>query len=70
MQKINAKETKIALFGFDIIIDDHTGNYGIIDLNYMPSYAGVLNHFGEHLTEVLETFRREKIFSREIMHPV
>ena len=41
-------------FGVDIIIDEETGNYGIIDLNYMPSYNGALNMFANDVYDKLK----------------
>lgn len=35
------QEFGLSLFGFDIIRNSRTGNYGIIDLNYFPGYIGV-----------------------------
>lgn len=31
----------LSLFGFDIIRDNSTGKYAVIDLNFFPSYRGV-----------------------------
>ena len=45
----------LSLFGVDIIVDEKTGDYGIIDLNYLPSYDGVLTHFAGDLYRKLQT---------------
>lgn len=31
-------ELQLSLFGFDVIIDDKTGGFLVIDVNYFPSY--------------------------------
>jgi len=31
-------ELSISLFGFDIVIEDDTNDYYLIDLNYLPGY--------------------------------
>ena len=40
------------MLGIDIIIDEETKNYGIIDLNYSPSFHCVMPHFPFDLLEV------------------
>ena len=40
------------MLGIDIIIDEETKNYGIIDLNYSPSFHCVMPHFSVDLLEV------------------
>ena len=40
------------MIGIDIIIDEKTKNYGIIDLNYSPSFHCVMRHFQNDLLEV------------------
>jgi len=42
----------LTLFGYDIITDAKTGEYGVIDINYFPDYRGVDNFF-EQLLELL-----------------
>ena len=42
------------MLGIDIIIDEETNNYGIIDLNYSPSFHCVMPHFS---IDLLELFR-------------
>ena len=56
VQKIVKEITKtwgVSLSGLDIIIEEGTGNYGIIDLNYFPGYDGVGQHFVEDLSNFL-----------------
>ena len=50
----------LTLFGVDIIVDEKTGDYGLIDLNYLPSYDGVLTHFAEDMYRKLLTLKAEK----------
>lgn len=50
----------LTLFGVDIIVDEKTGNYGIIDLNYLPSYDGVLPQFARDLYCKLQTVKADK----------
>lgn len=59
----------ITLFGFDIIIDDNTGDYGIIDLNYMPSYAGLSQNFRKDLSQLLEKIRTDR-YTAEVVRTV
>ena len=48
------RTSNISLAGIDIIIEEETGNYGIIDLNYFPGYDGVGHHFVEDLSNFLK----------------
>ena len=48
-------------FGVDIIVDDETGDYGIIDLNYMPSYNGALDLFAKDLYEKLKEIDADRL---------
>lgn len=43
----------LVLVGVDIVIENHTGKYAIIDVNVFPGYDGYPNFF-EHLTECIE----------------
>jgi len=51
----------LSLFGVDIIVDEKTGDYGLIDLNYLPSYDGVLTHFAGDLYHKLQTFKGDVV---------
>lgn len=51
----------LTLFGVDIIVDEKTGDYGLIDLNYLPSYDGVLPYFAGDLYRKLQTFKADKL---------
>lgn len=51
----------LTLFGIDIIVEENTGNYGLIDLNYMPSYDGVLTYFAEDLYQKLQHINGERV---------
>ncbi|UXI16754.1 3-hydroxybutyryl-CoA dehydrogenase [Sarcoptes scabiei] len=42
--KILSKELELYLFGVDVIIDNETGRYAIIDINSFPGYDGVENY--------------------------
>ncbi|XP_065070472.1 inositol-tetrakisphosphate 1-kinase-like [Rhopilema esculentum] len=46
------------MLGIDIIIDERTQNYGIIDLNYSPSFHCVMSHFPVDLLEVFINIRK------------
>lgn len=48
------KRSGLSFFGIDIIVDEQTGDYGIIDLNYMPSYTGALNLFTKDVYTILK----------------
>ena len=50
----------LSFFGVDIIIDEKTGNYGIIDLNYMPSYNGALDLFANDMYNKLKDIDVER----------
>ena len=55
------KYSGLYFFGVDIIIDQETGNYGIIDLNYMPSYNGALNLFAKDIYDRLKEIDAARI---------
>ena len=46
------------MLGIDVIIDERTQNYGIIDLNYSPSFHCVMSHFPVDLLEVFINIRK------------
>lgn len=54
------KRIGLSLFGVDIIIEESTGNYGVIDLNYLPSYDGVRKQFAIDLYRKLSRIRAER----------
>ncbi|XP_041981476.1 inositol-tetrakisphosphate 1-kinase-like isoform X2 [Aricia agestis] len=43
----------LVLYGFDVVIDNVTGNHAVIDINVFPSYDNFPNFF-EHLLECIE----------------
>jgi inositol-1,3,4-trisphosphate 5/6-kinase/inositol-tetrakisphosphate 1-kinase len=49
---------ELNLVGIDIIIDNNTGDYAVIDVNYFPGYEGItdfsteLFHLCQHLLHV------------------
>ena len=47
------------MLGIDIIIDEETKNYGIIDLNYSPSFHCVISHFPPDLLEVFVNISKQ-----------
>lgn len=47
--RLIVEHSGLSFFGVDIIVDEKTGNYGIIDLNYMPSYNGALDMLANDL---------------------
>lgn len=55
------------ILGIDIIIDEQTGNYGIVDLNYSPSFHCVSSHFPVDLVEVFVSVgKRKNIASNQL----
>jgi len=51
------KITGLLLFGFDLLIENETGNYALIDINQFPSYSGINErHFPTHLVNLLQCF--------------
>ena len=52
-------KTNLFLFGFDILVDNDSGDYAVIDINQFPSYVGIgEHHFGNHLVELFKSFIR------------
>lgn len=43
----------LILLGFDVVIDNTTGNHAVIDINVFPSYDNFPNFF-EHLLECIK----------------
>ena len=49
--------THLHLFGFDILVEEGSGDYALIDINRFPSYAGIGDeHFPKHLVELFLSF--------------
>lgn len=47
-------ETKLKLFGFDVLIEKDTGNYALIDVNHFPGYKGINEkYFAQDLVELI-----------------
>jgi len=53
------QHVKLSLFGVDIIIDSKTHNYGLIDLNYLPSFKGILSQFSCDLYTMLKSHHQD-----------
>lgn len=53
-------KTGFYLFGLDILIDDKTKDYALIDLNQFPGYTGIKEeHFNEDLVTLIKHLRAE-----------
>lgn len=50
--RVLRKQLQLVLFGVDIVIDNVTGNYAIIDINVYPGYEGYPNFF-DHLVSTI-----------------
>eukprot|EP00794_Sanderia_malayensis_P018284 gene18287-20107_t len=48
------------IIGIDIIIDERNGNYGIVDLNYSPSFHCVMSHFPRDLIRLFLNISKPK----------
>ncbi|KNE65536.1 hypothetical protein AMAG_11150 [Allomyces macrogynus ATCC 38327] len=46
------EQLSLTLFGFDVIVDQHSGTRYVIDVNYFPSYQGV-DDFADRFTALL-----------------
>lgn len=51
--RVLRKKIGLTLLGFDVVIDNTTGNHAVIDINVFPSYDNFPNFF-EHLLECIE----------------
>lgn len=49
----------LVLVGIDIVIENHTGKYAIIDVNVFPAYEGYPNFF-EHLIKAIKHLKEQK----------
>jgi len=59
IRKIHNK-TKFHLYGFDILIDNETRNYALIDLNQFPGYSGIKPcHFDTYLVELFKKLGKD-----------
>ena len=52
------RKIDVSLIGVDIIVDEKTGNYGVIDLNYLPSFDGVRRQMAQNVLEKLKYYRK------------
>ena len=59
LKRLHAK-VEFHLLGIDIIIHEKTGDYGIVDINYFPGYAGVWSHVPEDFVELFKTVGKSK----------
>ncbi|KAJ3365159.1 Inositol-tetrakisphosphate 1-kinase [Allomyces arbusculus] len=48
------EQLSLTLFGFDVIVDQHSGTRYVIDVNYFPSYQGV-GDFADRFSALLRT---------------
>ncbi|GFO35237.1 inositol-tetrakisphosphate 1-kinase [Plakobranchus ocellatus] len=58
------------LFGFDVIIDVETGQYGIIDINAFPGFEAVENLFSillDHMLTVLDARDKGELMNGRLM---
>lgn len=51
--RVLRKKINLLLAGFDVVIDNLTGNHAVIDINVYPSYDNFPNFF-EHLLECID----------------
>ncbi|XP_043472979.1 inositol-tetrakisphosphate 1-kinase-like isoform X1 [Leptopilina heterotoma] len=67
-QEISEQIVKIfglILVGVDVVIENHTGKYAIIDVNVFPGYDGY-PHFFEHLIEsIKKRLKSRKVYSKQ-----
>lgn len=54
--RVLRKEIGLLLAGFDVVIDNVTGNHAVIDINVFPSYDNFPNFF-DHLLDCIEELR-------------
>ncbi|XP_053608592.1 inositol-tetrakisphosphate 1-kinase-like [Plodia interpunctella] len=58
--RVLRKEIGLLLAGFDIVLDNKTGNHAVIDINVYPSYDNFPNFFEHLLDSIDETVSRNK----------
>ncbi|XP_059160505.1 inositol-tetrakisphosphate 1-kinase-like [Physella acuta] len=63
---------ELDLFGFDVIIDSQTNQYGIIDINFFPGFEAIDNFFGillEHIVKVLDANDKGELVNGRLKPP-
>ncbi|XP_055879095.1 inositol-tetrakisphosphate 1-kinase-like [Biomphalaria glabrata] len=63
---------ELDLFGFDVIMDSETNQYGIIDINFFPGFEAIDNFFGillEHIVKVLDAKDRGELVNGRLKPP-
>ncbi|BFZ07111.1 hypothetical protein BsWGS_10150 [Bradybaena similaris] len=61
---------ELDLFGFDVIIDSETRQYGIIDVNFFPGFEAIDNFFGilcEHIVKVLDAHNKGELVNGHLL---
>lgn len=69
MESIVQKMRKIFglfLFGIDVVVENHTGKYAIIDVNTFPGYDGYSNFFEDFASNVKKLLQAKKANNGEI----
>lgn len=66
MLKILREELNLTLFGIDIVIDNITNRYAIIDINFYPGYEGFPNFF-VHLIDCIDEAMRDSVVSKNTL---
>lgn len=67
--KVLRKELNLTLFGVDIVIDNKTNAYAIIDINFYPGYEGFPNFF-DHLIECIDDLCKNLDTNEKTLHAV
>uniref|UniRef100_A0A0B7BDI7 Inositol-tetrakisphosphate 1-kinase n=1 Tax=Arion vulgaris TaxID=1028688 RepID=A0A0B7BDI7_9EUPU len=63
---------ELDLFGFDVIIDSKTSQYGIIDINFFPGFEAIDSFFSmllEHIVKVLDANDRGELVNGRLVAP-
>uniref|UniRef100_A0A0B6ZCP2 Inositol-tetrakisphosphate 1-kinase n=1 Tax=Arion vulgaris TaxID=1028688 RepID=A0A0B6ZCP2_9EUPU len=63
---------ELDLFGFDVIIDSETSQYGIIDINFFPGFEAIDSFFElllEHIVRVLDARDRGELVNGRLLSP-
>jgi inositol-1,3,4-trisphosphate 5/6-kinase/inositol-tetrakisphosphate 1-kinase len=63
---------QLDLFGFDVIIDSETCQYGVIDVNFFPGFEAIDNFFGlllEHIVRVLDARDKKELVNGRLVSP-
>ncbi|XP_077288934.1 inositol-tetrakisphosphate 1-kinase-like [Arctopsyche grandis] len=66
MLKILREELNLTLFGIDIVVDNITNRYAIIDINFYPGYEGFPNFFA-HLIDCIDEAMRDSVVSKNTL---